>query len=96
MPTGSGENPNVAAAVEDCDGNGLAFGGVLAALRRGEAVTRSGWKTPGQRVRLVKGGYADGGNKAKAYFQIVTASGRFWPMTFGQRDLLARDWQIVS
>ena len=57
----------------------------------GRKVTRRGWKTPGQYVS-----YVQATRQQKAYLAWHTRSGRSWPATLGQRDLLAKDWQLVS
>ena len=59
--------------------------------KAGEAVTRRGWRTPGQAVTYRQPTEV----RAQGYLLLRTRSGRTWPMTFGQRDLLANDWQLA-
>lgn len=60
-------------------------------LKAGRAVTRSGWKVKGQFLT-----YVPAQEKAEAYLLWNTKSGRTWPATLSQRDLLAEDWQLVT
>ena len=61
-------------------------------MKAGVGVTRQGCKTPGQTVSYCAGGRVN----TKGYIRLKTASGQTWPMTFGQRDILAKDWQLAS
>ena len=63
------------------------IGWALQQAQAGIAVTRKGWLVPGQRLS-----YVPGNGKAEAYVCLTTASGRTWPWTAGQRDLLADDY----
>lgn len=73
-----------------CNTTRHGIGWAVKQARLGQAVTRRGWKYPGQRVVYVAGEGA-----VKGYLKLVTASGRSWPMTFGQRDMLAKDWMLA-
>lgn len=56
----------------------------------GHKVTRTGWKTSGQYVT-----YVMGEGSTKGYLAWHTASGKQWPATLGQRDLLGTDWKLA-
>ena len=66
------------------------IGYAIKQARAGAKVSRRGWKTPGQYVT-----YVEGGRATKSYLAWHTRTGRTWPATLGQRDLLAEDWYVV-
>lgn len=67
------------------------IGWAVKTMKAGQAVTRRGWKVKGQSVSFVP---AEG--SAKAYLEWRTRSGKTWPATLGQQDLLAEDWCLAS
>ena len=88
------------------------FSEALAALKRGQRITRIGWNGKGMYL-CYQAGYPDGiainGNTARAtgvpegtvkkfrpYLMMSTAQGDFVPWVASQTDLLADDWWFVG
>ena len=63
------------------------IGWAVKQAKAGVKVTRRGWKVAGQYVT-----YVAANGSAKAYLAWNTRSGKRWPATLGQQDLLAEDW----
>ncbi len=61
----------------------------------GERVTRRGWKVAGQYITYCHGNNVDNAGQL-AYLVWNTRSGKSWPATLSQRDLLADDWMVVT
>ena len=70
------------------------IGWAVKQAKAGRAVTRRGWKVAGQAVSYCVGD--QGGSRPQPYLRLTTASGRSWPFTFGQRDILAEDWMLAG
>lgn len=66
------------------------IGWAVKQMRAGHSVTRK-WKCAGQKLSIVAGS-----GQAKSYVLLTTASGRSWPFTFGQRDILAEDYRLAE
>ncbi len=67
------------------------IGWAIKQARANAKVTRRGWRTPGQYIT-----YVPTKGKAKQFLLWNTASGRSWPATLSQRDILAEDWMLVG
>ena len=67
------------------------IGWAVKQAKAGRMVTRTGWKCKGQKVSYVA---KVGSNEA--YLKLTTRSGRMWPFSAGQRDLLEEDWALAD
>ena len=67
------------------------IGWAVKQAKAGRSVTRRGWKVKGQSVS-----YVAASGSEKAYLEWQTRSGKTWPATLGQQDILAEDWMLVS
>jgi hypothetical protein len=86
------------------------FGDALAALKRGEKVTRKGWNgknmflflTPGSQITVSAGkplaaAFSAGSTvDYQPHVDMKTAQGSIVPWLCSQTDMLAEDWTIVE
>ncbi len=76
------------------DGQTNDFGYALAALNRGERVSRSGWNGKGMWVKVQR---PDAHSKMSLpYIYMKTADDKLVPWLASQTDILSEDWGVVS
>jgi hypothetical protein len=68
------------------------FGTAIAALKRGDRVTRFGWNGPGQWLQLYRPDQLD----YLPFVRLSTVQGKRVPWTPSQTDVLAEDWIIMD
>ena len=66
------------------------IGWAVKQAKAGAKVTRRGWKVAGQFLT-----YVPATSRSKDFLAWNTGSGKTWPATLGQRDLLAEDWAVA-
>lgn len=76
----------------------LNFGEAIAALKRGQRVTRPGWNGKGMWLELSEHGdgsmYKD--RPLQKHILMATAQGTYVPWLASQTDMLVEDWQITD